>query len=187
MNIQTEIKNVVELSGKTSANVVAIFAHFKTLANVKAAFIKTSKEWPMNADGTPVGEKAARTTDSGKKWNSFVVIAGRYIDLKLGRELTEQEKTDKKAAAKAAKEKALDETKKEQAGILKAAQNAVLTVPNCLLVLKKAASGNSAALAALVAFEMEMDKAAKEKATATKTTPKKAAKIDNRHLNRVAA
>ena len=160
LNVFTEVNEIAKINGNMGARVIALFAAFSTLAAIKAEFLKGAKDWPVNEKGEKVGEKAARSTASGKNWNVFTANAGRYVDVKKGRPLTEEEKTEKAAKAKAEKAKAAQAAKEEQEGIRKAAQAAIMTIENCLAMLNKAAQGNKAAQAALVTYTQEMEKAA---------------------------
>jgi hypothetical protein len=157
LNATAEVTAIVKQDSTTSARVIALFAEFKSMANIKAELVKSG--FYPSENGQPLGEKAARNTEGGKKWNSFGVIARRYVDVKAGRPLTDEEKASKKADSKAKADKAKADAKKELQGQLKAAQSAVLTVANCVKFLRNSAKGNEKALAALESFELATKKA----------------------------
>lgn len=166
LNVYSEVKGIVTNDEKTSLKVVALFAAFGSLAAIKAEFLKGAKDWPRNEKGEHVGEKAARETVSGKLYNSFRACAGRYVDVALGRPLTDAEKAAR--TEKAAQEKAKaaqdavtegEKVKQAQAAQLKAAQDAMLTFDNCLAFLTACAKGNDTATDALKTFKAAIESA----------------------------
>lgn len=154
------INAIVAGDSTAQQRVIAVFdAYGPSLNDIKKALFKAGK-FPANDKGEPMGNTAARQYPDGKKFNTFSVIARRYVDVKLGRALTEAEKDAKKAAAKTARDgdkaaQAIEDRKHEQAQVkqqkasIASAKAKALTEESCIAYLAKLAEGNEDALQAL--------------------------------------